>query len=698
MTFDITFDFRFDSSGFFTAPVRAALDAAAGLWESVIEDDFPEVPAGVTFSIDDPAGDGFTRQVTLAEPIDDLRIFVGASSPPFGAPGSAGTLARGGPDGFDVAGDSFAARIASDFRGTGPVTDFEPFAGTLSIDPTQPWSFDLEGPAPGANDLVSVVAHEIGHILGVGTSGAFSNLVTATGFDGPNARAVNGGTPIPLAPDLAHVADGFADDSTLMDPTLTTGTRGTPTAVDLALLADIGFEIDGFDTQGETPPLATDAGETIFGTVVADTLDGGGGADQLQGGAGDDVLNGGAGDDTLFGGPGADTIFMAPGGGRDPVGDFEPGTDRVQIDPAFGFADAEAVLATLTRPFLNVSRLQLETDTTLDLFHDDQNATPLSADDITTGPTPDPTEPTPLPVPGAPNLALTLRPNTPEVLPVPGGIFAELLGSTGGRTIILEAGAAATGLDAGTTVNLDIPTSQATLVRNGTTLEVRDVAGDLLARLAAGPEAGTLRFADAGGDVTVSNGTIRVAGTAFDADESQSAASLDLDPELASAPVFATPVSLPPAGNTPNIGVVLRETTPERLGVATGFNAQIFGESGDKVVDLANGAAVRNLDPGTTVRLDTFSDRFTFTRDGTTLEARNDDDGLTVFSLAVGGDDGLVQFRDVGGTLRVANGTLVFGGESFADGESLATADLDLAPSLSIGALPALSASDDLLG
>jgi hypothetical protein len=46
MAFDITFDYRFDATGFFDDPTaRVALEEAGRLWEALIGDEFDEVPA-----------------------------------------------------------------------------------------------------------------------------------------------------------------------------------------------------------------------------------------------------------------------------------------------------------------------------------------------------------------------------------------------------------------------------------------------------------------------------------------------------------------------------------------------------------------------------------------------------------------------------------------------------------------------------
>jgi len=429
MAFDITFDYRFDTTGFFSADVRNALEAAASDWEAVIQDEFADVPAGVEFAFESPSQAPTTRRVTLAEPIDDLRIFVGAQDPPFGGAGE-GSLAKGGVRGFDAAGDVLQRRIADDFRGQGPVSNFEPFAGAISVDPSVAWSFGADGPGQDENDFRSVMRHEIGHVLGVGQAQIFRDKGAGGSFDGPNARGVNNGDPLPLASDTAHTLSDFRDGDVLMSPSLQVGATQTITDVDKALLADIGYEIDGFTAQGSQPAIATDGNDrTIRGTVLADTIDARGGDDKLQGNAGDDTLAGGSGADTILGqtggdairggsgddkvqgglgadtlrgGPGrdalfgnggqttptsgdVDTFYFGAGDGQITIQDFELETEQIVIDPDTGVRTVQDVLDN-TIALNNGSRIDLGlsngTPSVIDVIHEPMDTSPLTAEHI----------------------------------------------------------------------------------------------------------------------------------------------------------------------------------------------------------------------------------------------------------------------------------------------------------------------------
>lgn len=360
-SFNIEFDYRFDDRGFFDNPVRRnALEAAADIWENLIQDEFPNVPAGTQFSINNPQNGAQSPLITLEEPIDDLLIFIGAQSPPFGDSGSA--LARGGFSGVDASGEFFASRISSDFQGTGPVTNFEPWAGNISFDPSPNLSdgtraecfFDATPETSndipnGSIDFIGTALHEIGHVLGIGSAPIFEEIGTGGAFDGVNATAVNNGKPIPLEDDLFHVQEGFFNDQVLMDPVVDLG-RSLPSQVDLALLSDIGYEIDGFTPQGSTPTIATEARDPILGTSVKNTLNGLESNNQLAGYQGDDSLNG-VGENNMRFDP-----EYANHASADLINEFDITTETMQIDSTLGADSAGEVLASLSQSFSNNSQ------------------------------------------------------------------------------------------------------------------------------------------------------------------------------------------------------------------------------------------------------------------------------------------------------------------------------------------------------
>ncbi|MEM7759619.1 MAG: hypothetical protein AAF298_16050 [Cyanobacteria bacterium P01_A01_bin.40] len=238
MSFEIEFDYRFDEANFFTPERRAILEQAGDIWSSYIQDDFTPINPGETL----PLNINNTQQeITLEEPLDDLLIFV--------------TYSDLSPNENFLAQGSFAANfiVGSDRQERIQGSDFEPWLGKIEFnqaagdklffDPTPETSNDIP---VNQQDFLSLALHEIGHVLGIGTSGAFSDQVDNGQFTGELSVQLNQGNPIPLDDEAGHVAEGFTLDpesDALLDQLFSTGERNLPTDLDLAVLADIGYEI-----------------------------------------------------------------------------------------------------------------------------------------------------------------------------------------------------------------------------------------------------------------------------------------------------------------------------------------------------------------------------------------------------------------------------------------------------------------------
>lgn len=139
-----------------------------------------------------------------------------------------------------------------------PALTHEPWAGSITFNTSTQWFFDTTpffGATPNTSDIIpaenvdflSTAVHELGHVLGIGTSNAFNSFISGSFFNGPNAKALNGNNPIPLHSDLNHVQDGFliggVGSEALMEPDINFGVRKLPTALDIALLVDIGYQL-----------------------------------------------------------------------------------------------------------------------------------------------------------------------------------------------------------------------------------------------------------------------------------------------------------------------------------------------------------------------------------------------------------------------------------------------------------------------
>jgi FG-GAP-like repeat len=237
-TFNIQFDYRFDSSNWYTTAKRAALDAAADFWERIILDEFADTPigTGVPF-VKNPTTDqniGVNNIFTTDVAIDDLLVFVGSLD----IPGT--TLAYAGPSGF----------YDNDTRYIGD--DFEPRIGSLTFDSATNWFIDstpaTRNDIPASQfDFIGTAIHELGHILGFSRGlYAFDRYVLNNTFTGPNARRVNGGQAVPLSSD-SHIQENYTYSNygeSSLDPTTMAGVRQLPTLLDMAILDDIGYTIN----------------------------------------------------------------------------------------------------------------------------------------------------------------------------------------------------------------------------------------------------------------------------------------------------------------------------------------------------------------------------------------------------------------------------------------------------------------------
>jgi len=133
----------------------------------------------------------------------------------------------------------------------------------IEIPEVNDWTFNTElseGVPAGQFDAMTVLMHEMGHALGFnGTHGTSIRRVSTFDtnvaenddffsdglvFDGSNAQQANGGDAVPLTEgDPYHLAD----EDALMAPVLQPGESRDIGEVELAMLADAGVPVSGFD-------------------------------------------------------------------------------------------------------------------------------------------------------------------------------------------------------------------------------------------------------------------------------------------------------------------------------------------------------------------------------------------------------------------------------------------------------------------
>jgi hypothetical protein len=279
LSLSIQFDYSYDSSGFFTAnpEAKAVLEEAAQVLGSRINDQLaaivPNVRRGNVWSVNftDPSTGQNVTVENPTIPANTIIVYAAGST-------SSGFAGDGGPGGFSAHGVQAWNTLVST-RGTTGVPGI--WGGMVGFNTSIDWGFANESGTPDANhyDFYSVALHELGHVLGIGTSTAWQAEVDTTNdtFNGPHAVAMNGG-PVPLnsASDVlgeaadTHWASGllsFGLEPSLDVTPLPAGYRKTFTSLDWAGLQDVGWHVDRAVVT--TQPPATVAGGIGFGMTVS---------------------------------------------------------------------------------------------------------------------------------------------------------------------------------------------------------------------------------------------------------------------------------------------------------------------------------------------------------------------------------------------------------------------------------------------
>lgn len=139
----------------------------------------------------------------------------------------------------------------------------------INIDRLSEMSFSGK-PAPDKFDLTSILTHEILHgIAFTGLLGSASDLKTgydeliSTANDSPvfigrHAQTVNNGRPVPLSPETSGVGSAFyhiAVPSDLMSESIKKGEVKTISALDVAMLEDMGVTVTGVSPNSPPPKV-----------------------------------------------------------------------------------------------------------------------------------------------------------------------------------------------------------------------------------------------------------------------------------------------------------------------------------------------------------------------------------------------------------------------------------------------------------
>jgi len=248
---DIQFDFTYDTGSFFTghADRISLLNSAAAVFETRLTDTLTAITPGGsnswTATFLNPTTNATVNVSNLSISTGVVVVYVGARQL------GTSTLGIGGPGGWSANGspgwlNTLEGRGQAGALQTTP-TDFGPWGGALTFDVDAAWYFGAGG-LSGKDDFLSVATHELGHLLGFGTAGAWNAKVSGTTFTGNFSKAANGGIQAGLSGDLGHWADGTMStvfgtstvQEAAMNPTVTVGTQKFFTALDFAGLQDVG--------------------------------------------------------------------------------------------------------------------------------------------------------------------------------------------------------------------------------------------------------------------------------------------------------------------------------------------------------------------------------------------------------------------------------------------------------------------------
>ena len=252
---NIVLDYSLDTKGFFSDTARRTLlDKAATMIESRLNDTLSAIkPSGSNTwkpSLTHPAtGQSFTLPGSTSIAADTIVVYAGGRDLP------GGTLGVGGGGGFASNGSpawnsTVKGRSESGVLSTSQ-TDVAPWGGSITFDTTGVnWHFGstTTGLDSNESDFLSVAMHELGHVMGLGTSKSWERLVSGGTFNGANARA-EFGRNVPTQSGGGHFANDTQNDGleAAMDPSITTGTRKLFGNLDFAALKDIGWEVNTVD-------------------------------------------------------------------------------------------------------------------------------------------------------------------------------------------------------------------------------------------------------------------------------------------------------------------------------------------------------------------------------------------------------------------------------------------------------------------
>ncbi len=271
----IDISYEYDTSGFFSentrdgSAARATMEAAAEFYSDILTDSLAPIESNLSannnYEVDFTHPSGFNRVVIpfLQLPADTIRVYVGSRN-------LGSTLGLASIGNTNVSGDPNTNFVnTATLRGqnfgteSDPRAEIAPWGGYITFNNRTDglrgfWNYDHSAPPGFNNDLYSTAIHEIGHILGVGTSDSYHSFIPdgTTAFTGPRTTFFNDGEPLELTGDLDHVGDtdletdphphtdGADEQVSAFLANRPIRTRHELTLLDAAILDDIGWDVN----------------------------------------------------------------------------------------------------------------------------------------------------------------------------------------------------------------------------------------------------------------------------------------------------------------------------------------------------------------------------------------------------------------------------------------------------------------------
>ena len=302
---DIIFDYSYDTANYFGDEQRYVMEQVAYVFESRITSSFTSTnladyptanPINPRYTFTNPTTGGSasvvpgatTSENNVIGEANELVIFLGARSR------GVNPLADATPGGMAIdgifPGDTWYAAVQSKDTST----NFEPRMGASSVNTDANFYYDTDltthadAVSSGKTDFYSVMVHEIGHIMGFTSSNAFANYSSGnTSWTGANARAEYNNQNVPLNGN-PHWGSSLTQGNVncachpSMQPSISSNKRTSFSALDFALLKDVGYTISATPTGTNIGGTYTDPdwGGSYYIPVsetYADWLGGGGG-------------------------------------------------------------------------------------------------------------------------------------------------------------------------------------------------------------------------------------------------------------------------------------------------------------------------------------------------------------------------------------------------------------------------------------